>query len=165
MWLRSRKFAQHTRLAPATDHPASLADSTELPGFVGAGMNRQTIESKADMKKTIHGYDVSTAEGQKDMFYAGRIDPNIKGATEEDRHLFECAKLELEIHGVAEMEAMGKWGYLDRLARYGAIERCLVTRSDGTAEYRYKAPRKMDEATQLFSDLAGAALKENQKNL
>ena len=70
--------------------------------------------------KTYHGYDASTAQGQKDLFYGGRVDPNriinpIKSyATENDIKLLN----EIGVEGLKTKEL---FGVIDRLKKSGKI--------------------------------------------
>lgn len=74
------------------------------------------------MKKTYHGYDVSTKQGQMDLAYRGLIDPNLRStntgkpvATQEDIEL-------LTDKGLAWLQENQYDGVIDRLKTSGLIK-------------------------------------------
>lgn len=75
------------------------------------------------MKLSYNGYDISTAKGQKDLFYQGKFDPNkplssamTKSiATEEDIKLLN----ELGLEGLKKKEY---FGVIDRLKNSNIVK-------------------------------------------
>ena len=72
--------------------------------------------------KTYHGYNVSSVEGQLDLAYGGRVDPNKKLkprgaplATLSDIELFNSV-------GIAGLERAQFYGVIDRLKNSGLLE-------------------------------------------
>lgn len=81
----------------------------------------KTDNKHENTKLTYRGYRVDTAEGQKDLFYGGRVDPNAiitksnkPLATDEDKEI-------LAQKGEAWLEEVGFWGVLDRLKNSNLI--------------------------------------------